>query len=715
MHFLRILKNEKIYLFLIAVISGTAWFFALFGYLPLAVSNINWILNTGGDPLQTFLGWQVFRAESWGFPLGNFSSLSYPFGTSLTYTDSLPIISIPLKIISPFLGDRFQFIGLWTLGSFILQFWFASLILKEYTKSLLSVVFGASLLVLSPWLIFRAFMHTSLAGQWLILAGFYLILVARRGQRVTVLWPLLVVVSELTMVYLFMMVLAIFSVYCLEKWRFSRRPVSVLLEVVLVGSSAVIAGLISGVFTPSAFKDWGSVGFGFYSMNLNAFINPQNMSAFLPTLPLAHPWQYEGFNYLGLGNLILVFIVIFSIALSKNLKIKNFLAQNSIPVAIGLLLFLYSLSYRITLNDNVLFELPLSNEFIYQMGMFRSSGRFFWPVLYAVVCFALVYTIRYIRLAPVLLAGILIIQFLDLSPLIKSRAVGQPQKYVSPLASEFWAAAPAFFQHIVLLPAWRLYPYHQSFAIYAAQNQMTLNWTYLSRANYNEIYRYGEELVTTILEQGKPDVDTIYNFCEMKTVHSIMSNENSSGIIFYAIDGYMIGLPAENPMVAENKASLPTMRLSLNEVDQFALKNLLHSLNNHQIVFISTRGESPFEGLDADTLGQFKSFGLSMDFENNPNIRYVALFGHPVGNFPLEIESETSAEVALLSQAKIGDFTLPWNVSLKSNASDNAAMILINGADYSKYRNGINLVVLDLENGSISSYTFSRGYEVICP
>lgn len=50
--------------------------------------------------------------------------------------------------------------------------------------------------------------------------------------------------------------------------------------------------------------DSGSNGFGLYSANLNALINPYEYSSFFPGMGM-RSGQYEGFAYLGLGMIVL--------------------------------------------------------------------------------------------------------------------------------------------------------------------------------------------------------------------------------------------------------------------------------------------------------------------------------------------------------------------------------------------------------------------------
>ena len=67
----------------------------------------------------------------------------------------------------------------------------------------------------------------------------------------------------------------------------------------------------------------GNQGFGLYSTNLNSLFNPINSSLFIKSLP-HQPYQYGGYNYLGLGILLLSLITLVKWLLrpQKNCKLK---------------------------------------------------------------------------------------------------------------------------------------------------------------------------------------------------------------------------------------------------------------------------------------------------------------------------------------------------------------------------------------------------------
>ena len=209
----------------LSVLFGLAWFLLLYGRYPLYFSHVNWIYASGGDVFQHHIGWEWFRQEPWRFPLGSIASYGYPFGTSLTYLDSIPLFAIPFKVLSPLLGNRFQYLGLWELTSVILQMLAGMLILGEFTRSYPLRVLGASLLVLSPPLIMRTFHHNSLTAQWILLAGIWFVLLEYRHRLWRWAWPVLFGLAMLVHLYFVAMLLPLWAVSLYFCYRHEKKIV----------------------------------------------------------------------------------------------------------------------------------------------------------------------------------------------------------------------------------------------------------------------------------------------------------------------------------------------------------------------------------------------------------------------------------------------------------------------------------------------------------
>ena len=120
-------KNDKTYIALLGAVIGFAVFLVIYGLAPLNPTNENFVL-TGyleKDIAQHYAGWKLFRNSDWQFPLGVGQNIEYPYGSSVSYTDSIPLFAIFFKLISPVLPQTFQYFGLFVClcYSFTRLFW----------------------------------------------------------------------------------------------------------------------------------------------------------------------------------------------------------------------------------------------------------------------------------------------------------------------------------------------------------------------------------------------------------------------------------------------------------------------------------------------------------------------------------------------------------------------------------------------------------------
>ena len=136
--------------------------------------NVTWL---GGslDPAQQYLGWALFRAGPWSFPIGLNPFNGLEFSNSIVFSDSIPIFAFIFKLISPFLPLQFQYFGFWTLICFVLQAWFAWKLIGLITLNKWIQWLSSGFFVFSPPMLVRVGLHTALVSHFLILAALYLI------------------------------------------------------------------------------------------------------------------------------------------------------------------------------------------------------------------------------------------------------------------------------------------------------------------------------------------------------------------------------------------------------------------------------------------------------------------------------------------------------------------------------------------------------------
>jgi hypothetical protein len=119
-----------------------------------------------GDWGTHMMGWLQFRhAPLWHLPLGQVPRLGYPLGTSMIFTDSIPLLGLVLRPFSAPLPIDFQYLGPWLLASFELQGALGAQIASIYLKSRVAIAASAVLFVLLPAFLIRNG-HPAFSRRW---------------------------------------------------------------------------------------------------------------------------------------------------------------------------------------------------------------------------------------------------------------------------------------------------------------------------------------------------------------------------------------------------------------------------------------------------------------------------------------------------------------------------------------------------------------------
>jgi hypothetical protein len=542
--------TRLLFLLFFSVLFGLAWYLLLYGPNQLYFTNINWIYTGGGDFLQHQLGWEWFRQEPWRFPLGRIETYGYPFGTYVSYMDSIPLMAIPLKLLSPWLENHFQYFGIWNLASFIGQMLFGMLILREFTRSYTHIILGASLLVLSPPMIARVFFgHGSLTAHWILLAAIWFILLEYRHKLWQGAWIILFALATLIHLYFVAFLLPLWAIslffhYAREKMKWMIIP-----DILAVIGVILLIGYCIGLFSLKI-TDLSSDDYGYYSWNLNGFFNPSVISSFFfKRLVVGTGGQYEVFSYLGLVNMLIIPASLFLFLQNENFRRRLYFLLPFIIVSIPLCLF--ALSQKAFLGDQPLWNIPLNPQSISLFSLFHSCGRFIWPVFYFLVLFGLISILRYYRYPTIVLLLALLVQSLDLQKIFDTQKFTGFSLYKSPLQSEIWQQAANTNSHIILLPAtWHALGVYEPIAIFARQNKLTLNWGYFSRADYETLKKYGDQALED-LQAGHADLHTIYIFYNSEGKR-IAQEYLSDRMLICQVDGYELAFPADNGLAKTN-------------------------------------------------------------------------------------------------------------------------------------------------------------------
>ncbi|MGI6246016.1 MAG: DUF6311 domain-containing protein [Pseudochelatococcus sp.] len=361
---------------------------ALFGFaFAFYLTPEGYIAGTAGywqnqieDIAQYQSGFTAYLHAPWGWPLLSIPSLDWPHGTVVTFVDAIPVMALTLKaaaLVVPVPENPF---GYWLLFCYMMQgvaAWFAISQIRPGNWAALGL--AVFFCVLMPSLAARMG-HLALQAHFLLIFALGLYFRSMRRERALIVgWSLLLAASFYIHLYLAAMVAAVLLACALDLFRRTRRGAT-------LAAHAIPIAVLLLTFPPMLGTSLGNAvqndGFGYYSMNLLApLIN-------LPTDWLGTTGQYEGYNYLGPGLIALIAVALFSRPAASE---SRPLFGRYLILAL-LACFLYALSNKIYAGTLKVASWPQPAFLVPIFGTFRSSGRMFWIVSYALVFFAVART-----------------------------------------------------------------------------------------------------------------------------------------------------------------------------------------------------------------------------------------------------------------------------------------------------------------------------------
>lgn len=500
--------NKHPALALLPLLLGVLAFFLVIGPRALDPQNIAWLKD--GDPATHYLGWVNFRHGPWTFPLGLNPSYGLELGSAVIFSDSNPLLAMLFKPFDGWLPETFQYFGLWLLACFVLQAWFGWKLLGLITDNAALRLLGTGLMVFSPPMFLRTGGHLSLVAHFLILAALYLALHPALGRR-RLAWGSLLGATALVHAYLLVMVALIWVADLFGKvmaGKLSRRQG--LIEFAGLFALVSVCCWQAGYF--SIVDGAGGAGFGWYRMNLLAPFNADGWSYVLPVFA-ERGGDYEGFNYLGLGVLMLLPLAAVTLWRSDVRPRSLLLRWPWLQLAmIGLSLF--ALSNQIGFGAYT-FSYPLPNTIEGLASIFRASGRMFWPVFYSLVLLVLYLIVRGYR-APIaigLLAVALAVQVTDTriawQSMRATKMLPPSSVWPSPMRAPFWDSAAAHYKNIRALMPKNQSDQWQPIAWFAATHGLSTDAVYMGRMSPKALEQAQRDAQRR-LSSGEYAADSLY-------------------------------------------------------------------------------------------------------------------------------------------------------------------------------------------------------------
>src|SRR5579862_944446 len=416
---------------------GAAYCLWLFGFAFLGGRTGFWLNSrdvrgaVGADVSTALSGYYFFLRGAWHLPLFQVDEFGMPRGIAIIFTDSIPILALLGRLIYRATGDALNLFGWWIAACFILLGMSLTALVARLGQRSLAAALAATLIGLSmPPLLYRWGQPALMAHFEIVLALIFYVAckgVRRGALRHFIAAAALLVLALWTNPYIFVMVGAVVAAALvqamLDRSLAPRAGAAVLLGLAVV---VVTVMLLSGYFEPRGSID--EAGFGHYSLNLLSPFSPQ-MSGLFPGRRAfvldATGGQYEGFSYLGAGLLLLALLAARSTQRSSLAVLRDWRRRIAGSwrrhaclwcVLLGFLAL--AVSNTVYLGGWNLGTVPLPAPLLHLLGVFRSSGRFCWPALYALAATAIVAAAaRHPRAGAAVLLVAAFLQWLDAAPL----------------------------------------------------------------------------------------------------------------------------------------------------------------------------------------------------------------------------------------------------------------------------------------------------------
>jgi hypothetical protein len=289
-------------------------------------------------------------------------------------------------------------------------------------------------------------------------------------------------------------------------------------------------------------------------MNANALFNPTSINAFsenrrivwskfLKVLPQVYG-NYDGFNYLGIGFMLVIFVgfIYWIIKMIKNKKeFVQFLKRNIFLLLACLFVLIFALSCNVNFGEKNLYVV----EYFYNhlniylfLSMFRSSGRLFYSVYYLMLISGLTSLIKNShKIKYILLISMLIIQIIDIFPALKYYHTIFLEKTVnySDYSSTFWWNIPDEYTKLWVVNNECSY----KLGYVATKNDLCSNIGFGNRRQEEQEQEIVTEKLAEVLREDLED-DAIYIFTKQVDYERFVTQPKNRAYDIFYIDGKMV-------------------------------------------------------------------------------------------------------------------------------------------------------------------------------
>lgn len=402
-----------------------------------------------GDAAQHMVAQRYLLADAWRWPPTMVATLNtQEGGLNTVFADSIPLLALALKLLRGWLPEGFHGVGLFYGLAWVAQPVAAVWALRGAGETRILPAIGVALAAASMPAFIGRFGHAALCGHFLLLLGlgFYLRLVRRPTAGRWVGAGALQVAALLVHPYLAAMTLALLG--AVPATRLLRGEAFIGPGLAVGVALGAVVGVMAGFGYLGA---QGDGGYGMFAMNLLSPVWPAGswLSGWpwSPQLDATGHGGWEGYNWLGFG---LLGAFLLGVMAAPRAAWKLLRKHAGLAVVMAGLTAL-AVTHRVGFGAEIVLDLgPAPGP----LEQFRASGRFFWPVGYALLVGAMVLLAKAGRAGPVLCLVAGLVQLADAAPLrraITDWAGARPAWDIdAPALRDAFADA----RSLTLLPSW---------------------------------------------------------------------------------------------------------------------------------------------------------------------------------------------------------------------------------------------------------------------
>ena len=572
------------------------------------------------------IAWEFFRNQPLlQFPLGLNPKYGLEISSTMAFDGQIPLFSLIFHPFQSFLPTRFQYVGIYLLICFALNYYSSKLIFRELNFTSLNSSLGAVILSTSPLILNRFVENT----HYTLTSAFFLyfaILLVLRIDSTFYKWLLLYILSILIFLYYTFFILIIHSTLMIYKY-FNKKEDStkIIFKYFGIFSISYCVMYLVGFFYGGV--GTSDIGYGRFKSSLSSLFDPSGWSLIVPDISETEG-AYEGFSYIGIPSILLMIILFFLIRKSNNTDFKF-----KVPFIIlwwsSIFLYLFSLSNKIAIGSRELFEFSIPNQFSELISTFRSTGRFAWLIVF-VIFISLIYSISLkisSKSMTILLSLMILIHSIDIgTQLISQRNLKFSEPYLSGLNNPAWDEIGDCYENIRIYPPSMAPDNYYDFVNLAYQQDLSINTGRFGRGSEVLINNAYEKMHQDFIYSSL-DTDSFYIFTTSPFVNpeiidfhkrqAIFSLNNLSG--WGELDGYTFLAP--NLRNCENVSGLNSVVNSFgsDSSTKYEGENLLFGLGQNSNKYILS-GFSPLQEWGVWSVGNKSSIVLNLKDDYKPSI-----------------------------------------------------------------------------------------------